>query len=92
MAKNFHVSSKEISKQSLALQLFGDFDATSACELMDILADVVKKNDRIAINTDGLKTVNAFGLDVFVPRMGKLARRWTDIKITGRYKKYFMES
>ena len=51
-----------------------------------------KKNDRIAINTDGLKTVNAFGLDVFVPRMGKLARRWTDIKITGRYKKDFMES
>ena len=43
MAKNFHVSSKEISKQSLALKLFGDFDATSACELMDILDDVVKK-------------------------------------------------
>lgn len=92
MAKNFRVCSKEINKQFLALQLFGDFDATSACELIDILDAVAKKNDTVAINTDGLKTVNAFGLDVFIPRMDKLARKWTDIRITGRHKKAFMEA
>ena len=37
MAKNFRVFSKEISNQSLALQLFGDFDGSSACELIHIM-------------------------------------------------------
>lgn len=37
MAGNFRVRTKEISNQSMALLLFGDFDASSACELIDIL-------------------------------------------------------
>lgn len=92
MAKNFRVYTKEISKQSLALQLFGDFDATSACELIDILDDVVKQNDKVAIDTSGLKTINAFGLDVFLPRMSRLTRKLTDIQVTGRYSEAFMEA
>jgi hypothetical protein len=37
MAKNFRDCSREINKHPLALQLLGDFDATSACEPIDIL-------------------------------------------------------
>lgn len=92
MAKNFRVSTKEINKQSLALQLFGDFDATSACELIDILDDVVKENDTVAIDTSGLKTINAFGLDVFLPRMIRLTRKWTDIQVIGPHREAFMEA
>lgn len=92
MAKNFRVCTKDISKQSLALQLFGDFDATSACELIGILNDIVKKNDKVAIDTDGLKTVNAFGIDVFVPHMTRLNRRSTDIQVTGRHSAAFMDA
>ena len=91
MAKNFRVYSKEIKKQYLALKLFGDFDATSACELIDILDDVVKENDKVAIDTSGLKTINAFGLDVFLPRMSRLTRKLTDIQVTGRYSEAFIE-
>jgi stage II sporulation protein AA (anti-sigma F factor antagonist) len=92
MAKNFRVCAKEISKQSLALQLFGDFDATSACELIDILDDMVKKNDKVAIDTDGLKTINAFGLAVFLPRISRLDKKRTDIEVTGRYSEVFMDA
>lgn len=91
MAKNFRVSTKEINKKSLAVQLFGDFDATSACELIDILDDIVRKNDRVAIDTNGLKSINAFGLNVFIPRMSRLNRKWSDIQVTGRYREAFME-
>ena len=91
MAKNFRVCTKEIDQKSLAVQLFGDFDATSACELIDILDDVVKKNGKVAIDTSGLKSINAFGLDVFIPRMSRLTRKWSDIQVTGRYSDVFME-
>jgi stage II sporulation protein AA (anti-sigma F factor antagonist) len=92
MAKNFRVYAKEIGKQSLALQLFGDFDATSACELIHVLTERVKTNAKVAIDTDGLKTINAFGLDVFLPRMSRLSNKHTDIEVTGRYSEVFMDA
>lgn len=92
MARNFRIYTQEINQQSLALQLFGDFDATSACELIDILTDIAKENDNVAIDTNGLKTVNEFGLNVFIPCMSRLSRKWTGIQVTGRYKDLFMEA
>jgi stage II sporulation protein AA (anti-sigma F factor antagonist) len=91
MAKNFRVCAKETGKQSLALQLFGDFDATSACELIHLLTESIKTNAKVAIDTDGLKTINAFGLAVFLPRMSRLDKKRTDIEVTGRYSQAFME-
>ena len=91
MAKNFRVSAKELGCQSLALKLFGDFDASSACELINILDDSVKTSSKVAIDTDGLRTINAFGLDVFLPRMSKLNNTRADIKVTGRFSDIFRE-
>ncbi len=91
MAKNFRVSARELGCQSLALKLFGDFDASSACELINILDDSVKTSSKVAIDTDGLKTINTFGLDVFLPRMSKLNNNRTDIKVTGRFSDIFKE-
>lgn len=92
MANNFRVHSKKNHKQSLALQLFGDFDGTSACELIDILDDIARKEERVAIDTDGLKTVNAFGLDVFLPGMNRLTRKWMDIEVTGKHRNAFIDA
>lgn len=89
MAKNFRVSARELGSQSLALQLFGDFDASSACELINILDDSVKTSSKVAIDTDGLRTINVFGLDVFLPRMSKLNNTRADIKVTGRFSDIF---
>ena len=92
MAKNFRVLTKESSNQSLALQLFGDFDGSSACELIDVLDESVKKTFKVAIDTDGLKTINTFGLNVFLPRMSWLNSTWADIQVTGRFSEVFKEA
>ncbi|MBC2710246.1 MAG: hypothetical protein HGJ94_04370 [Desulfosarcina sp.] len=89
MAKNFRVCAKESSNQSISLQLFGDFDASSACELINVLDESVKKTSKVAIDTDGLKTINAFGLDVFLPRMSWLNNTRGDIEVTGRFSGVF---
>jgi hypothetical protein len=92
MAKNFRVCTEELNKQLPALKLFGDFDATSACELSDILDGIAKTTDKVAIDTNGLKTICAFGVDVFLPRMNRLSRRQMDIEVTGRHSDAFIEA
>ena len=91
MALNFRVCVKEIRNQCMALQLFGDFDASSACELINVLDKSVKKSSKVAIDTDGLRTINAFGLDVFLPRMSTLNNNRADIQVTGRFSEVFKE-
>lgn len=91
MAKNFRVCTKENGNKSMALQLFGDFDASSACELINLLDESVKTSTKVAIDTDGLRTVNAFGLDVFMPRMSWLNNKRAEIEVTGRFSGIFRE-
>ncbi len=91
MANNFRVYTKENSNQSLALQLFGDFDASSACQLINFLDENIKLSSKVAIDTDGLKTINAFGLDVFLPQMSRLNNTRVDIEVTGRFSGIFRE-
>ena len=76
----------------MTLQLFGDFDASSACELIDLLDKSVKKSSNVAIDTDGLRTINAFGLEVFLPRMTTLNNTRADIQVTGRFSDIFNEA
>ena len=92
MAKNFRICTKERSNQSLALELFGDFDGSSACELINVLDESVKNASKVAIDTDGLKTIDAFGLNVFLPRMSWLNNTRVDIEVTGRFSGIFQEA
>jgi len=92
MALNFRVCFKEISNRYTVLQLFGDFDGSSACELIDVLDKSVKKSNKVAIDTDRLKTIDAFGLDVFLPRMFSLNSTRADIEVTGRFSDMFKEA
>jgi stage II sporulation protein AA (anti-sigma F factor antagonist) len=89
MANNFRISAKERSDRSLALQLYGDFDASSACELINLLVESIKTTSKVAIDTDGLRTINSFGLDVFLPRVGRLNNSRADIEVTGRFSSVF---
>ena len=92
MALNFRVCVKETRNQTMALQLFGDFDASSACELINVLDKSVKKSSKVAIDTDRLRTINAFGLDVFLPTMSRLNSTRADIQVTGRFSEVFKEA
>ncbi len=91
MAMNFRIDTRETSLQSMDVRLFGDFDASSACELINVLDERVRRTSKVAIDTDGLRTVNAFGLEVFVPEMTRMQNKRADIEVTGRFSEAFRE-
>jgi anti-anti-sigma regulatory factor len=89
MAKNFRVSAQKKSSRSMNLKLYGDFDATSACELLAVLQRSVQTCPTVSIDTDGLRSVSTFGLDVFLPKVSQLGNPSADILLTGRFKEVF---
>ena len=82
MASNFEVSVDKKSKGS-GLKLVGDFDATSAYELIYAIKKLPDDILRISIHTDGLKRINPFGLDVFHRNMSPLGGQSKKIVFTG---------
>jgi hypothetical protein len=64
MAANFRISMHRNS-DSLDLKLMGDFDGTSACELLNALKENCDGVARVFVNTSGLKDVYPFGVDTF---------------------------
>lgn len=91
MAKNFRIRSKGKSHRKLDLALFGDFDASSACELIQVLDKSANQATKVAIDTDGLRTINTFGLAVLLPHLSGLANSRSGIEITGRFSGVFQE-
>ena len=91
MAKNFRVRTKTSGNHALAVQLFGNFDGSSACELIHVLNERVKPSTKVAIDTSGLKRIEAFGLVVFIPRISWLRDKLADIEFTGPFSDSFME-
>jgi ABC-type transporter Mla MlaB component len=92
MAENFCVHAKKSSDRGLALKLSGDFDESSARRLIDVLEETVQETFTVAIDTDCLKSVDPFGLDVFLPRMSLLNDTRADIEAAGRFTGVFREA
>ena len=82
MAPNFEIS---VDKKSngYGLNLVGDFDATSAYELIYAIKTLPDDIIRISIHTDGLKTISPLGLDVFHRNMSPLDGQSKKIVFTG---------
>ena len=91
MAGNFHIVAKESKNKALNLRLFGDFDASSACELINALDESVNKSIKVAIDTNGLRIIDGFGLSVFLQRLSQLNRILADIRVVGRFSGVFRE-
>jgi hypothetical protein len=64
MASNFQIYSFK-TRDSLHLKLAGDFDGSSAYELINALAEHGQGFYEIFIDTNELKTIYPFGRDVF---------------------------
>jgi hypothetical protein len=64
MASNFKVS---VSRTAWAVVLCptGDFDGTSAFELLHLMNKSCSSMTKAVIQTDGLKAIYAFGRDIF---------------------------
>lgn len=90
--KNFRIRVTEHPDRCLTLRLSGDFDASSACELINLLREKVEANHKVAIDTVGLQTIRTFGLDVFLPRMGGIKNLPAEVELTGRYCGLFQET
>lgn len=68
MASNFKILIKRY-EDHIHLRLYGDFDGSSAHELINLLKQYGHSASKIHIYTDGLNQVHTFGLRIFNKRL-----------------------
>ncbi|MDY6952591.1 MAG: hypothetical protein SWE60_13855 [Thermodesulfobacteriota bacterium] len=84
MASNFRISVHRESN-GLELKLAGDFDGTSACELLNVLREKCDEGvKRVAVDTSNLKDIYPFGRDTFQRNLYTLKGRRKRVAFTGR--------
>ena len=88
MASNFHVFSNQ-NRDSLHLHMYGDFDGTSAYELINTLIKQGENYFEVFIDTNDLITVHPFGIDVFQKKFNLLARNNINLIFIGRHRHRF---
>ena len=82
MASNFSISMHR-SSDNLHLKLLGDFDGTSAWQLLNMLKEGTNGVHRVIIHTSCLKNIYPFGRDTFRQNLPGLKSRPTHILFTG---------
>jgi hypothetical protein len=82
MASNFKISSHRNSN-TLHLKLTGDFDGTSACELLNVLKKNTSRVNNVFIHTGCLNNVYPFGRDTFKKNLCDLKGRSIRLMFTG---------
>jgi hypothetical protein len=82
MASNFGIAVDKC-RDGFGLKLAGDFDATSAWELIYAIKKLPEGTIKISIHTNGLKSIFDFGLDVFHRNMNTFDGPSRKIVFTG---------
>ena len=82
MAQNFKISIKR-TIDNLYIRLTGDFDGSSAFELINTLKDNLNSTQCILVDTHKLKTVHPFGREVFYYKFSKIKNRRIRIRFVG---------
>jgi hypothetical protein len=72
------------TSDTLHLSLWGDFDGSSALELINILKANWRRTDRISINTGSLSAIHPFGRQVFNHNFSKLKDHQNDVSFIGK--------
>ncbi len=75
----------------LDLSLFGDFDGSSAYTLLNVIVKNIVRYNNIVINTNGLKCVQDYGVQVFAANLKRVTQRHKPPSITGRFKERFQQ-
>ena len=83
MSSNFQIYSLK-NRESLHLKLAGDFDGSSAHELINKISEHGKGFYEIFIDTHNLKSVHPYGREVFQKRFGALKKQFHSITFIGR--------
>jgi hypothetical protein len=84
MASYFGIT-VEKNSDGLGLRLAGDFDGTSAYELIYAIKKLPEGTLKINVCTNGLKIINPFGLDIFHKFMSSLNGQSAKIVFTGNH-------
>jgi anti-anti-sigma regulatory factor len=83
MASNFKISIRR-DDQKVQLSLAGDFDGTSACELLNLLEEKCDNVNQVTIHTTGLKTIYPFGKDTFRNNLYKIKDKRIRLSYKGK--------
>ena len=83
MASNFQIYSFK-TRDSLHLKLAGDFDGSSAHELINTLTEHGKGFYVIFIDTNDLKTIHPFGKDEFQKNLGSSKKLYRNLVFIGK--------
>jgi anti-anti-sigma regulatory factor len=82
MASNFRIDI-HLNSESLHLRLTGDFDGSSAHELLNTMRSYQVNVNKIFIHTSGLKAIHPFGRAVFQRNLSSLGKQAVSLIITG---------
>ena len=83
MASNFQIFSFK-TRDSLHLKLAGDFDGSSAYELINALTEHGNGSFEIFIDTNELKTIHPFGKDVFQKNLRSSNKIYRNLVFIGK--------
>ena len=85
MAAHFRITLHQNS-DNLHLRLDGDFDGSSACELLNIMEKRCRFASKAFIHTNGLRRIHPFGSSLFRSHLGELKHcKRMVLEFTGDY-------
>ncbi len=82
MAHNFRINTHQTT-DNLHINLLGNFDGSSAYELLNLLKDNLNSTKRILIDTNNLKKIYPFGREVFNRYFLKLRKYRIRVQFVG---------
>ena len=88
MASNFKLFLHETG-DSIHVKMFGDFDGSSAHELLQAIQNSASRSFQIFIDTENLNNIYAFGKDVFQNNLRIVNKQSNNLIFIGRNKHYF---
>ena len=82
MESNFGISVYR-HKKNILIKLSGDFDGSSALQLLGLMRNCLKETDKIIIQTDYIGSIEPFGLNTFRYNLGSLTKHSMKFVFTG---------
>ncbi len=86
MAENFQIATEKINNQAFII-ISGDFDGSSAFELINLINNTCPECRKIIINTSNLNTVHPFGRKILKSKGHLLKNSNKQIIFTGGHAK-----
>jgi len=77
------------ANEILHLHLLGEFDESSACELVKIIKEAGSGASQILVDTTGIQSIHPFGKTVLQSSLGQISRKTIGLTFTGKHKNQF---